>query len=738
MNINLDEKVLKQLIDTFAVEANKQLQNMTDGLLQLEKESDPDNLKEIFATIFRSAHNIKGSAGALGITDVAEIAHALESLLLEIKEHEVIPARTVIDLCFEASDKIKEAMQCFLTKQPLSFDINDLCARLKKKQVKIQGKDSKKKLAVSEKKPTQPLKTTAVKLNIEHPSLNIPLEKLDKITAFIEELQSIKIAQEDQLLKFKKVTEKMQLAAPNLQKAIKENKEDFINAIEIFLSDLANISRESNHLLSETKNSHNMLVHISNALEENVRLLKLVPADILLRTLSRVVRDLANTANKNVNLIIAGGEIEIDPFILESLHDPLIHLLRNAIDHGIELPAVRSKNGKPESGSITIKVSSKNNQIFITIADDGAGIDAEKIRTLLSEKNIMAATEATKLNQQEVLQFIFQQGFSTKEIITDVSGRGVGLDIVKTVVNNLKGMVTVATEKNQGSLFTLQLPTTLTREHGLIFKCNKQLFALPIFSIEKILDLQLKKIEQVQNTPCILLNKQPIPLFHLAQVLQCKQDKTNYSEKTPIIIVTIPPHRAAFIVDEIIGEREMVVKPLSAPLNKTKNVSGGILFGTGDIILMLNAYDLIKDIMVKSATSLTKVNIEQVKEKIETPKILLVDDSITTRTLEKNILENKNYQVVLATNGKEAWDILQNQTFALLITDVAMPIMDGFMLTEKVKQHEKLRHLPVIIVTSLGSEADKKRGIEVGADAYIVKQDFESEILLNMIEKFMQ
>jgi two-component system, chemotaxis family, sensor kinase CheA len=331
---------------------------------------------------------------------------------------------------------------------------------------------------------------------------------------------------------------------------------------------------------------------------------------------------------------------------------------------------------------------------------------------------------------------IFLPGFSTKEIITDISGRGVGLDVVKANLDALKGSVSVTSILGQSTTFTLRVPLTLTSELGLMVSTCGQAFVIPMNGIERVFTLRTDEIVEIEASQTVLLEGHPVPLRILADILKFEKKEIANPDCVPIIILKNARKVVAILVDEIIGEREIVIKPLQPPASNVPCVIGGTLSGKGQVIVVLSASDLIEAAV--HSGQMTRVSIQDKTDKEETrPRILVVDDSITTRTLEKNILESNHYQVTLAVNGKEAWDILQKESFSLLITDVSMPIMDGFTLTERVKQSNQLRDLPVIIVTSLGSDAEKKKGAEVGANAYIVKNEFESDVLLEVVAQLV-
>ncbi len=461
----------------------------------------------------------------------------------------------------------------------------------------------------------------------------------------------------------------------------------------------------------------------------------MIPVGNLLCTFPRYVRDLSQELQKNVELILKGEDVKVDKAVLEGLKDPMIHLLRNSIDHGIESESVRKERGKPEKGLITIEIKEEQGLIKISITDDGTGIDVKKLSAMAESKKLLKKEELDKMDDAEKLDLIFRSGFSTKDIITDTSGRGVGLDVVKSNIDNLNGHISISTIPEKSTTFTLSVPLSIASERGLLIKCAEQNFVVPTSSVERVLLINPEQIINVQGGQAIVLENKTIPLKILSDILNLENKSTVNANKLSIIVINRGNHILAFLVDEIVGEKEIVIKALQDPLSKTPCVSGGTLLESNRVIMVLEPGDLIHHALQKNTrhVSLKKENTNESDKK----HILVVDDSITTRTLEKNILESKNYEVTVAVNGKDAWDILQKKKFSLLITDIMMPVMDGFTLTEHVKSSENLRDLPVIIVTSLGSDAEKKRGIDVGADAYIVKNEFESGALLSIVSQLV-
>ena len=743
----MDPKMYKRLIEIFRVELSEQIQAITDCLLVLEKTPEDPDGEERINTIFRAAHNIKGSARGTGLENIGDIAHCLEDLFSKFRQSEARPNTAICNLCLEALDCMGAAMQAHIEKTEPEFDLQDLLKKLEqaanaqepspKNVAKKQSTNTQK----SEKKKDEKASGDAVQ-TLTADFIRIPKEKLNELSAVGDELLSVRIKNEDLTSQMKQLQSRIKSTNKMWQTVIGSIKRQsgYTSTTEIESGCATAIEQAVDINNSVTDMQRNMrsvdteLELIVNSLQENMRMLRLVPVGTILQPLLRTVRDIAQELDKQVDVEILGEEIEIDRTILEHLRSPLIHLIRNAIDHGIEAPDERRRNDKPEKGKITIKVAEEGSQIFISVVDDGQGINLDKIRSKAIEKKLIISEEANKLSPQDILDLITMPGFSTKEIITEVSGRGVGMDVVQTNVQEVKGTVQIDTKENQGTTVTMRLPLTLLTDRGIVVRADQQIFIVPTVSVKRILHLASEEIHAIEGGQAIMTEGQAVPLYHLAEMLGISDNETETTQHSVALVMFRGRSKVAFIVDEIMGEREIAVKPLLPPLTKTQYISGATLSGRGDVLLVLYPTDLI-EMALRTTTGKLRIkekNIEQV-----TPNILVVDDSITTRTLEVDILKNSGYRVNSAVNGLEAWKCLQKEDFDLVVTDIEMPVMDGFELTEKIKKDERYKDLPVVIVTVRAKSEDKKRGVEVGANAYITKSQFETKVLLDVVNQLL-
>jgi len=479
---------------------------------------------------------------------------------------------------------------------------------------------------------------------------------------------------------------------------------------------------------------------------EAMKRIIMLPVGSLVEILPKLARDLARAQGKDVELIIQGAEIEIDKRILDDLKDPLIHLVRNCVDHAFKKPEERALEHKPPSGTIRLSFIAKNTrQVEISVSDDGSGIDLDKVRASAAKLGLLPADTATRLASEEALPFIFHSGISTSPIITDISGRGLGLAIVREKAEKIGGVVSVESRTAVGTTFRLLLPMTLATFRGLIVRVDESLFVLPATSVERVLRVCQEDIKTIENRETIRLDGQVLSLARLHQTLALPVRKNGFpalrisaSAKVdfkPVLVLASAEKRMAFLVDEILGEQEVLVKGLGKQLSRVRNIAGATVLGTGKVVPVLNVPDLMKSAVRSAATA--RKEVADGKAPAGTGRILVAEDSITSRTLLKSILESAGYQVATAVDGVDALTQLRSNDFDLIVSDVDMPRMNGFELTAKIRADKKLGERPVVLVTALESREDREHGIEAGANAYIVKSSFDQSNLLGVIRKFL-
>jgi two-component system chemotaxis sensor kinase CheA len=486
---------------------------------------------------------------------------------------------------------------------------------------------------------------------------------------------------------------------------------------------------------------------VAYELEAAIQSLRLLPFSTLFNLFPRLVRDLSQEQEKEVQLVMEGGSVTADKHLLEAMKDPLMHMLRNAIDHGIERPEERERQGKPRAATLRLHASRNGTNIVLEIADDGKGLDAEAIRRSALQKRLRSAGELAGMSAEEVQMLIFTPGFSTSALITDLSGRGVGLDVVRTNIERLKGTIAVESRPGMGCTFRLQAPMTLATTRVLLVKAAQRTYALPVEAVHEIFLVSAEARFSLEGRAAVRWDDQPIAAAILADLLELPSEQAaggggkgrgeqgiRDSALRPCILLTLGAERLGLFVDDLLEEQEVILKPFGGLLQRVRNVFGAAILSTGEVCMVLNPQDLLR-----SAQKLRAL--PAVPEPDQTPYrrkvVLLAEDSITTRTQEKRILESAGYEVVTAVDGADAFHKLGTRLFDAVVSDIEMPNMDGLTLAARIRQDVKYQELPIILVTSLASEGDRRRGVEVGANAYLTKGAFDQTVLLNALRRLI-
>lgn len=585
-------------------------------------------------------------------------------------------------------------------------------------------------------------------------TIRVSLLKLDRLFQQAEELLNLKLAARQQMSDLKALQQNLTLwnkkrgrwqpereLAALIESKNTQSLPEFVkrfNEVTQWQNQFIRSIEEHLHQLTKiTSQDFRLVANVVDSLLEDAKQILMQPLDTLLEGFPRMVRDLAQTLDKEVRLECQGGDIEIDRRILEEMKDPLIHLIRNSIDHGIETPKERMAANKPKQGKILISASQiSSNRMQLSLSDDGRGIQIAHIKSAAVKKGLLSAQECERLSDEEALKLIFHAGISTSLIITEISGRGLGLGIVSEKVDKLGGQLLIETKPGQGTEFRIILPLTMATFRGIHVKVAAQDFIMPTHHVQRVMRLPKEQIRMMEGKETIIMDGQVLPFVPLGQLLSLPKGQENFGDKfCTVIVIKALEKMIAFGVDRILGEQDVLVKGMGNQLLRIKNTMATTITEWGQVIPILNPQDL-----VKSAISGTlRFFPQQEKENEENAKkrILLAEDSITSRMLLKSILEAAGYEVRAAVDGAEALAIFKSEQIDLLLSDVEMPHMDGFTLSEKVRASDKGKELPIVLCTSLESNADRQHGIEVGANAYLEKSSFSQSNLLDVINKLL-
>ena len=735
-----DREFQERLLAAFKTEAEEHIKALSAGLIKLEKAPPADKQAELLETIYREAHSFKGAARAVNMTEIESICQSLEGVLAPLKREELSPWPEMFDTLYMAIDTIEKL---------LSSRKGVETSKLKEQLTQLKPDEVKKPAKASEPQPRKGPKPRDAELEkpVASETVRVSVSKLAELFRQTEEMLSVKqtIGQRvtdvrdvlTMLGQWEKEYKRIYQDIRRLQNAQSKNPKlkDFLDLNHSYIK---SVQHKLKSLADSVEQSYRLTGRMVDSLLEDMKKTLMFPFSSLLEILPRMVRDLSRDKGKEVQLVLEGREVEIDRRILEEMRDPIIHLIRNCIDHGIEKPEDRVRLHKPQEGTVTVAISQADgNKVELRISDDGAGIDPTTVKKAAVKRGVISEKESQKLNEQESLSLIFQSEISTNPIITDISGRGLGLAIVQEKVGKLGGSVSVETHLHRETTFRILLPLTLATFRGVLVRTADKLFVVPTANVDRVIRIKQDEIKTVENRETIPIDGGTISLIPLEDVLGVprKEMKGEISELIAMVLGA-EENRIAFIVDEVLSEQEGLVKKLGKQLSRVKNITGATVLGSGEVVPILNVSDLIKSAVELSVAPVRiPVSAEEVERKRKS--IQVVEDSITARMLLKNILESAGYHVETATDGMDAFTSLKEGVFDLVVSDVDMPRMNGFDLTSKIRSDKKLSEIPVVLVTALESREDQERGIDVGADAYIVKSSFDQSNLLETIKRLI-
>ncbi|HAX80387.1 MAG TPA: hybrid sensor histidine kinase/response regulator [Cyanobacteria bacterium UBA11372] len=540
----------------------------------------------------------------------------------------------------------------------------------------------------------------------------------------------------DSLLKLKNTQTELSKLLEQLQESLNEQKMSDRSYTK--LNAARQKAGECRQFLSERLNELELFArrsaNLSDRLYREVIASHMRPFADGVQSFPRMVRDLARQLGKQVKFEIIGKSTQVDRDILEKLEAPLTHILRNAIDHGIESPQDRLEAGKPAEGILRLEAAHRGGMLSITVSDDGKGVDLDKLRQKIINKGMASEEMVAQMSEPELLEFLFLPGFSTASKVTEISGRGVGLDVVQSMIQEVGGILRAISEPGKGMSFHLQLPLTLSVIRTLLVEIAGEPYAFPLTRIDRIVMVNRAEIEVVESRQYFKLDGQNIGLVSARQVLELKKAELN-AEVLPAIILSDRYNNYGLVVDRFLGERDLVVRPLDPRLGKVPDISAVALMSDGSPVLIMDVEDIIRSIdkllMVARLHKVSKAADGSDYKKRK--RILVVDDSITVREVERKLLENNGYEVEIAINGMEAWNAIRTNEYNLVITDVDMPRMTGIELVSNIKSNPNLKSIPAIVVSYKDREEDRIRGLEVGADYYLTKSSFHDDTLLNAV-----
>ena len=701
----------KRFIAMFVADSRDNLSRLNDGLAALNAlPIDPETIN----SLFRAAHTIKGSARMLKLNTVTDTAHHLEEVLGALREGRITPNGDLTNLLSRAADHIAGLVDKVADGLDLPPADGDLCAAL----LRAAAPDTSP-AAAAEPEPPPPPQIDVQEAVLDDTRLKMPdtvrvqLSKLDDLIKMMGEMAS---SHNRLLRRLDQV-----VAAERSLKSGKTDNDDHRLWLHQFINGLRDDTLSQSLLMKE--------------LGASALSMRMLPLSWAFEPSARMVRDLGRSLGKPVDCVVSGAEIELDRQMIDRLSDPLVHILRNSVDHGIEKTEDRLAAGKPAHGKIQLSARQDGAAVIIEIGDDGGGIPIDRIRDKAIQRGLIDVERAATLSEAQLIDLIFLPGLSTSAIITDLSGRGVGMDVVKkTIVDELRGVVTVDTRAGLGTIFRLRLPLTLAMMRVLICQASGTPLGFTAQYVTELVRVHRDELREVAGGQAMVLRNEFVHVVSLAALLRLPDTAAKHSQGILAVVVHAGAGKLALVIDSLRDERDMVIKPLPPHMAPLTLVSGMVVSGHGELVNILHVPRLIEMAKVLRGESVVTT---PSRSQSRHARVLVVDDSLNTREIEKEVLESQGFVVTLAEDGLDGWQKAMAGDYEAVLTDVEMPGLDGFGLTRKLRGHAKYQDTPIIIITSRDKEEDRRRGIEVGADAYIVKGDFNQTGLVDTLRSLL-
>jgi two-component system, chemotaxis family, sensor kinase CheA len=693
---------------TFLQELDEQVQELNRGLLALEQQP---RAADHIRSLFRAAHTIKGAARVAGVPLVEQACHALESVFAAARDgrHELDGGD--FSLFFAVVDALGEAGATLRAGGQLEdTTLAAMLPRLTARGVAVAGDVAAREIA-----PARAPKRAAAEAE---PSAGggrtheRPRRSADRTPA----------------------PQAPQESEPQTEPVEQQHADELVRVqasrLEDLLSAVGELMIVTGRIVDRSEQQDDDVRRLDQATDDvadMVHRLRMRPFADVCESLPRVVRDIAAAEGKEVELELEGQDVEADRVVVDALRGPLLQLVRNAVDHGIEAPAERERQGKPRAGRVRISAELTGGRLVVSVSDDGRGLDADAIRNALRARG-----RAVPQGDAELADAVLAGGFTTRAEATEISGRGVGVDIVRSAVEGIGGLLDVRWRTGVGTTFLIECPPTPATIRALLVRVGAHAFAIPSAHVDRLRRVGRDEIRQADGRAMIALDDGPVVVHQLAALLGPPLEVKPVEGHATTVIVSAGSRRAAFIVDEALDEDEVVVRPLDVDDGAVPHALGGAVLPTGAIALVLAVGSLL---VAGTRTGASHAPAFAARADAARRRILVADDSITTRMLEQSVLESAGYEVITAVNGEDAWQKLDREGADMVVADIEMPRMDGFTLCRRIRSSQRFATLPIALVTGLASDADRARGLEAGADAYIVKSGFDQATLLETVHQ---
>ena len=732
------------MVELFFAEVNERLEGLSIKLV--ETESRPDDA-ELLRDVFRDLHTIKGSSAMVGLKAMNDIAHAAEDLMGQVRDGQRRLDRPIIDALLAALDALRGIAARALRREALTVPA-ELIRRLRDPSIAAAAAAEPATLAAEAAAPATQQQAKA--------TIRVDFDKLDHLLNLVGELVlgrdslrgsiSSLSALGGELSTDRQLARRIEILSDTRQHLAMAGgaarrvapRPAAASAIGELREELGRVERVLTDIAHELDHSSGRLDAVSGEMRQAVMRLRMVPVGGVLRKHHRTVRDLANKLGKKARVILAGEDTELDKLLVEALDEPLLHLVRNAIDHAIEPPEERVRAGKPPEGTVVIRAHQRGNQVVIEVEDDGKGIAPELVRRKAREKNLCTPEELDAMDDRDVLDLIFRPGFSTAQVVSDVSGRGVGMDVVRqTIVHRLKGTIDIRSRVGQGSTFTLALPLTLAITQVLLARAGGEVFAVPLDAVLRTLMVHPDQVRLVQDREVLTVRDRQVPLVRLADVLELPGEVGGATGELCIILTEQGGDLFGLVCEGLLGKKEIVIKSLGDLLRGVPCTAGATLLADRCAII-LDVAALVERAL-SSRRGGSRGATREAGVQTAAPgaiHILLVEDSDMVRESLRRLLVEAGYRVTVARDGAEGLELARSQRFDLVSTDVMMPRMDGYELTRALRETAEYRDVPIVMVTSRGERIDRVRGFDAGVDEYITKPH-DRHLLLKAVGRLL-
>jgi len=718
--------------DLFRIDAESQTLALNAGLLALEQEPRRANHLE---ACMRAAHSLKGAASIVAIHPGVTVAHAMEDLFVAAQTGDVVLGQSQIDLLLQGVDLLK----AIATSPDLESGSQD--AAWQAEADRLAAALGQSGAAAGGPQPSAPL-PAAIEAHQPEPeplnrALRVSADNLNRLLDLAGEslVESRRLRPFGQaLVRLKRLQRDTAAAIDALHAALPTELLDERARLALAAAQqhMLECRKHLSEQLGELEASDHQATTVAHRLYDQALMVRMRPFADGVPPFPRMVRDLARSLGKQARLEIVGDRTQVDRDILEKLDAPLGHLLRNALDHGVEMPDERIAVGKPPESTIRLEAFHSAGTLQITVSDDGRGIDPERIRQAVIGRGLANSEVAARLSDAELLDFLFLPGFTMKENVTEISGRGVGLDVVQDMIRQVRGLVRVTPQPGGGTRFKLELPLTLSVVRALLVEIGGEPYAFPFAHIVRATKLPKDQVQLLEGRQHFSLDGQQIGLVTAHQVLGCGEPDHG-GEELSVVLLGSPNNLYGLVVDRFLGARELVVQRLDPRLGKIKDISAAALMEDGTPLLIVDVEDMIRSMeKLTSADRLANISHKAGGDgAVRRKRILVVDDSFTVRELQRKLLDHHGYEVDVAVDGMDGWNALRSGNFDLVVSDIDMPRMDGIELVTRIRQDARLASLPVMVLSYKDREEDRRRGLEAGADYYLTKGSFQSDALLS-------